>query len=225
MKWTWDKFDFHEPDRDPPGQLEAIFARLIPEVADGRLKIVSVARDVDLVKVVVRGAALDWINPQILHQIGGELGVKTIQVIPWSDDPKLLISNILQPARVEQVLICSMIGRAIVLVRDDQLSLAIGFRAQNVRLASKVCGWDIEIMTATKLEEQIGRGVLCFSKLEGITEELAQQLVEQGYLSYDDLCLIDPDDLMEMGSLTAELADHIIEQAECFADGDIDPNG
>ena len=62
-----------------------------------------------------------------------------------------------------QVLLCDMIGRAIVLVREDQLSLAIGRRGQNVRLASKLCGWDIEIMTSDELEEQIDRAVAGFS--------------------------------------------------------------
>jgi transcription termination/antitermination protein NusA len=92
-----------------------------------------------------------------------------------------------------------MIGRAIVLVREDQLSLAIGRKGQNVRLASKLCGWDIEIMTNEELEEQIDRAVAGFSQIEGMTEELAQRLVEQGYLSYDDLSVIEPDALMEMG--------------------------
>ena len=132
----------------------------------------------------------------------------------WSDDPEVLIPNALQPAEVDQVLLCDMIGRAIVLVREDQLSLAIGRRGQNVRLASKLCGWDIEIMTADELEEQIERAVAGFSALEGVNEELAQALVEQGYLSYDDLSVIEPDALMEMGGLTAEQVDQIVEQAE-----------
>ena len=83
-----------------------------------------------------------------------------------------------------------MIGRAIVLVRDDQLSQAIGKYGQNVRLASKLVGWDIEIMTTAELEEQIDRAVTSFMELQGMTEDLAQRLVEQGYLSYDDLSLI-----------------------------------
>ena len=107
-----------------------------------------------------------------------------------------------------------MLGRAIVLVREDQLSLAIGRRGQNVRLASKLCGWDIEIMTREELDEQIDRAVGGFSQMEGVDEALAKKLVEQGYMSYDDLSVIEPDDLMEMGGLTAEQVDVIIQQAE-----------
>jgi N utilization substance protein A len=94
------------------------------------------------------------------------------------------------------------------------LSLAIGRRGQNVRLASKLSGWDIEIMTAEELEEQIERAVAGFCELEGMTEELAQSLVEQGYLSYDDLEVIEPDALQEMGGLTEEQVELIVNQAE-----------
>jgi transcription termination/antitermination protein NusA len=107
-----------------------------------------------------------------------------------------------------------MIGRAIVLVQEDQLSLAIGRRGQNVRLASKLCGWDIEIMTGAELEEQIERAVMGFSQIEGITEEVAQALVEQGYLSYDDLSVIEPESLMEISGLSAEEVDRIVSIAE-----------
>ncbi len=126
----------------------------------------------------------------------------------------MLIPNALQPAEVEQVILCQMLGRAIVLVREDQLSLAIGRRGQNVRLASKLSGWDIEIMTQEELAESIDRAVEGFSRLEGMTLELAEKLVEEGFLSYDDLSIIEPDDLMEMGGLSEEQVNLIVEQAE-----------
>jgi N utilization substance protein A len=130
----------------------------------------------------------------------------------------VLIPNALQPAVVEQVLLCDMIGRAIVLVQEDQLSLAIGRRGQNVRLASKLCGWDIEIMTGRELEEQIERAVAGFSQIEGITEDVAQALVEQGYLSYDDLSVIEPDVFVEMSGLSEQEVDRIVEMAETMAE-------
>ncbi len=105
-----------------------------------------------------------------------ELAGEHIDVVNYSEDPEVLIPNALQPAEVEQVLLCDMIGRAIVLVQEDQLSLAIGRRGQNVRLGSKLCGWDIEIMTGGELEEQIERAVLGFSQIDGVTEEIAQAL-------------------------------------------------
>jgi N utilization substance protein A len=110
-----------------------------------------------------------------------------------------------------------MLGRAIVLVQEDQLSLAIGRRGQNVRLASKLCGWDIEIMTREELDEQIEQAVMGFSSLEGVEAELAEKLVGEGFLSYDDLSIIEPDSLMEMGGLSQEVVDRIVEQAEAKA--------
>ena len=126
----------------------------------------------------------------------------------------ILIPNALQPAEVEQVLLCDMIGRAIALVNEEHLSQAIGRFGQNVRLASKLCGWDIEIMTAAELERQIEQAMEMFLSIEGMSEEVAQQLVEQGYLSYDDLSVIEPDALMEMGGWTEEQVDAIVMQAE-----------
>ena len=116
------------------------------------------------------------------------------------------------------MILCELLGRAIVLVREDQLSLAIGRRGQNVRLGSKLSGWDIEIMTQEELGEQIDRAVTGFSELEGISDELAVKLVEQGYMSYDDLSVIEPDVFMEMGSLTEAAVDAIVVQAEAKAE-------
>jgi N utilization substance protein A len=120
----------------------------------------------------------------------------------------------LQPAEVDEVILCQMLGRGIVLVREDQLSLAIGRRGQNVRLASKLCGWDIEIMTREELDQQIERAVTGFSSIEGLDESVAERLVGEGFLSYDDLSVIEPDDLMEMGGLSAEAVDAIVAEAE-----------
>ena len=129
----------------------------------------------------------------------------------------VLIPNALQPAEVEQVLLCDMIGRAIALVSEEHLSQAIGRYGQNVRLASKLCSWDIEIMTAPELERQIERAMEGFMEIEGMNESVAQQLVEQGYLSYDDLSVIEPDALMEMGNWSEEEVEAIVDQADTKA--------
>jgi N utilization substance protein A len=131
---------------------------------------------------------------------------------------EVLIPNALQPAEVEQVILCKMLGRAIVLVREDQLSLAIGRRGQNVRLASKLSGWDIEIMTQEELAESIERAIAGYRSLAGVEAELADKLVEEGFLSYDDLSIIEPDELMAMGNLSEEQVAAIVEQAEGLAE-------
>ena len=154
-----------------------------------------------------------------IKNIVDELAGERIDIVRWDDDLQVLIPNALQPAEVEEVILCQMLGRAIVLVREDQLSLAIGRRGQNVRLASKLCGWDIEIMTREELAEAIEQAVAGFSSLTGVDDELAERLVGEGFLSYDDLSIIEPDALMEMGGLSEEEANVIVEQAEERAEG------
>ena len=209
--------------RNHPSLVRRLFEQEIPEIADGVITVNAMAREPGYrSKVAVSSSdqRIDCVGACVgvrgnrIKNIIDALAGERIDIVRWSDDPEELICNALQPAEVEQVLLCDMIGRAIVLVRDDQLSLAIGRRGQNVRLASKLCGWDIEIMTADELEEQIDRAVKGFSELEGMKEDLAQRLVEQGYLSYDDLSVIEPDALAEMGELSEETVNVIVEQAE-----------
>ncbi len=149
-----------------------------------------------------------------IKNIVDELAGERIDIVRWDENLEVLIPNALQPAEVEQVILCKMLGRGIVLVREDQLSLAIGRRGQNVRLASKLSGWDIEIMTQDELAQAIDRAVTGFSSLQGVEVELAERLVEEGFLSYDDLSIIEPDALMAMGNLSEEAANLIVEQAE-----------
>jgi N utilization substance protein A len=149
-----------------------------------------------------------------IKNIVEELGGERIDIVRWSEDLQVLVPNALQPAEVDEVILCQMLGRGIVLVREDQLSLAIGRRGQNVRLASKLCGWDIEIMTREELDQQIERAVTGFSSIEGLGDSVAERLVGEGFLSYDDLSVIEPDDLMEMGGLSAEAVDKIVAEAE-----------
>jgi N utilization substance protein A len=149
-----------------------------------------------------------------IKNIVEELGGERIDIVRWNDDLQVLVPNALQPAEVDEVILCQMLGRGIVLVREDQLSLAIGRRGQNVRLASKLCGWDIEIMTREELDQQIERAIAGFSSIEGLDDSVAERLVGEGFLSYDDLSVIEPDDLMEMGGLTAEQVDAIVAEAE-----------
>lgn len=203
--------------------VQRLFEQEIPEIHEGVIEIKSMAREPGYrSKVAVSSydqrvdcvGACVGVRGNRIKNIVDELAGERIDIVRWSDDSQVLIPNALQPAEVEDVILCELLGRAIVLVREDQLSLAIGRRGQNVRLGSKLSGWDIEIMTQEELGEQIDRAVEGFSVIEGITEELAVKLVEQGYMSYDDLSVIEPDVLMEMGGLTAEAVDAIVAQAE-----------
>ena len=106
------------------------------------------------------------------------------------------------------------LGRGIVLVKEDQLSLAIGRRGQNVRLASKLVGWDIEIMTHDELNEGIERAVNWFTEIPNVSEELVEAFIEEGFLSYDDLTFLEPAELAELAGVTEEQAAEMIAFAE-----------
>jgi N utilization substance protein A len=213
--------------RARPQLVQRLFEQEIPEIADGVIQIRAMAREPGYrSKVAVSSSdprvdcvgACVGVRGNRIKNIVDELAGERIDIVRYSDDPQVMIPNALQPAEVDEVILCQMIGRAIVLVREDQLSLAIGRRGQNVRLASKLCGWDIEIMTREELDEQIERAVAGFSALEGVDENLSEKLVGEGFLSYDDLSVIEPDALMEMGELTMEQVDQIVAQAEVKAE-------
>ncbi|MEO1615896.1 MAG: transcription termination factor NusA [Planctomycetota bacterium] len=213
--------------RTRPQLVQRLFEQEIPELSEGVIAVNSISREPGYRSKVAVSSEDSQVDPiavcvgyrgSRIKAVREELAGEHIDVVRYSDDPEVLIPNALQPAAVEQVLLCDMIGRAIVLVQEDQLSLAIGRRGQNVRLASKLCSWDIEIMTAGELEEQIERAVEAYSQLDGMTPEISQVLVEQGYLSYDDLSVIEPDAFMEISGLSAEQVDSIVEMAELRAE-------
>ena len=201
-----------------------LFELEIPEIAERVVEIRSIAREsgyrtkvavscIDL-KVDCVGACVG-IRGARIKNIVDELAGERIDIVRWNDSLQVLVPNALQPAEVEDVILCPMLGRVIVLAREDQLSLAIGKRGQNVRLASRLVGWDIEIMTRAELDEQLENSVAAFSSIPGVTEELAENLVAQGFFSFDDLSIIEPDQLAELGGgLSAEVVEEII----AFAD-------
>ena len=206
--------------------VQRMFEQEIPEIADGVIEIRAMAREPGYrTKVAVSSTdqrvdcvgACVGVRGNRIKNIVDELAGERIDIVRWNDDMQVLIPNALQPAEVDEVILCQLLGRAIVLVREDQLSLAIGRRGQNVRLGSKLCGWDIEIMTREELDESIERAVASFSAMEGIAPEVAEALVGEGFLSYDDLSIIETDQLMEMSGLTEEQVEVVRQQAEVKA--------
>jgi N utilization substance protein A len=205
-----------------------LFELEIPEIADQIIAIRALAREAGYrskvavtsidTKVDAVGACVGVRGTRIKN-IVDELGGERIDIVRWNESLQVLIPNALQPAEIDEVMLCHLLGRGIVLVRDDQLSLAIGRRGQNVRLASKLVGWDIEIMTAEELDEVIEKAVKAFERIEAVDVELAERLVEQGILSYDDLSVMEISDLVNtIEGLTEEQAVQIVARAEVLAE-------
>src|SRR5215468_2755271 len=213
--------------RTHPDFVRQLFENEIPEIADRTIEIKAVAREagyrtkvavssIDL-KVDCVGACVGVRGSRIKNVVD-ELGGERIDIVPWNDSLQVLIPNALQPAAIEEVFLYPRLGRAIVLVQEDQLSLAIGRRGQNVRLASKLTGWDIEIMTHDELNEGIEKAEGWFSQLPNVAPEMVEALIVEGFLSYDDLTFLEPAQLAELAGITEEQATSLIAFAEAAAE-------
>ena len=209
--------------RTHPDLVLRLFETEIPEVTERIIEVRSLAREAGYrskVAVSCFDSKIDCVGACVgvrgarIKNIVDELAGERIDIVRWNDSLQVLVPNAMQPSEVEDVILCPMLGRVIVLVREDQLSLAIGKRGQNVRLASKLVGWDIEVMTRDELNEQLEKSVAAFSRVPHITEELAESLVSQGFFSFYDLSVIEPDQLQEMSGVTAEECEEIV----AFAD-------
>jgi N utilization substance protein A len=209
--------------RSHPELVRRLFEVEIPEVSERIIEVRSLAREAGYrskVAVSCFDNSIDAVGACVgvrgsrIKNIVDELAGERIDIVRWNDSLQVLIPNAMQPAEVEDVILCPMLGRVIVLVRDDQLSLAIGKKGQNVRLASKLVGWDIEVMTREELDEQLDRSVEAFAQVPHVTEELAEALVSQGFFSFEDLSVIEPDQLLELSGLTPEECEEIVAVAD-----------
>ncbi len=213
--------------RTHPDLVLELFKTEIPEVAEGIIEVRSLAREAGYrskVAVSCSDTKIDCVGACVgvrgarIKNIVDELAGERIDIVRWNDSLQVLVPNAMQPSEVEDVILCPMLGRVIVLVREDQLSLAIGKRGQNVRLASKLVGWDIEVMTREELNEQLEKSVAAFSQVPHITEELAENLVSQGFFSFYDLSVIEPDQLEEMSGCNSEQVAEIVAYADIESD-------
>ncbi len=210
-----------------PDLVKALFEEEIPEVQDRTIDIRAVAREagyrskvavtsIDM-KVDAVGACVGVRGSRIKNVIE-EINGERIDIVRWNDSLQVLIPNALQPAQISEVFTYHRLGRAIVLVTDDQLSLAIGRRGQNVRLASKLVGWDIEIMTHDELGEALERAERWFGQLPHVTPEIVGAMIEEGFLSYNDLTCIDGPTLVEFTGMPEDQADELVMYAEEYSD-------
>jgi N utilization substance protein A len=209
--------------RTHPDFVRRLFEGEIPEIKERTIEIKAIAREagyrakiavssVDM-KVDCVGACVG-VRGSRIKNIVDELGGERIDIVRWNESLQVMIPNALQPAAIDEVFLYPRVGRAIVLVKEDQLSLAIGRRGQNVRLASKLVGWDIEIMTLDELNESIERAENWFTQIPNISAELVEMFITEGFMSYVDITFIEPVDLAELGAIEVEQAEEIIQFAE-----------
>ena len=154
-----------------------------------------------------------------IKNIVDELGGEKIDIVRWNESSQILISNALKPAEVAEVSLCFELGRATVVVNEDQLSLAIGKRGQNVRLAARLTGWDIDILTPPEFQNGVQRLDETLKSIEGITQEMVDKVIALGLIDVRDIEEVGTGPLMEELGLDEATAQKVVDR--CAAEAKI----
>jgi len=215
--------------RTHPQFMASLFAQEVPEIYDGIIEIKSVARDPGSrakIAVVSKDSSIDPVGACVgmrgsrVQAVVNELSGEKIDIIPWSPDPATFVVNALAPAEVSKVVLDEESRRIEVIVPDPQLSLAIGRRGQNVRLASQLTGWDIDILTETEDAERRQREFRSlteyFVNALNVEEVIAQLLVTEGFSSVDEILYVDREELASIQGFDENVADALRERAEQY---------
>ncbi len=217
--------------RTHPQFMAKLFTMEVPEIYDGIIEIKSVARDPGSrakIAVVSRDGSIDPVGACVgmrgsrVQAVVNELQGEKIDIIPWSPDAATFIVNSLQPAEVAKVVLDEDAERIEVVVPDDQLSLAIGRRGQNVRLASQLTGWDIDILTEQEESEnrqkEFAKRSKLFMEALDVDEMVAQVLASEGFASIEEIAYVDPEEISSIEGFDEETASEIQQRAKDFID-------
>jgi len=205
--------------RTHPDLIRALFEMEVPEVAEKVIEIKMLAREAGYrTKVAVDSldAKVDAVGACVgvrgsrIKNIVDELGGEKVDIVRWNDSSKILIANSLKPAEVAEVALCFELGRATVVVVEDQLSLAIGKRGQNVRLGAKLTGWDIDILTPTEFNAALDVLEKCLREVEGVASTVVDQIIAMGMVNVLDVEEVGPEPLVNELGLDRELAQKIV---------------
>jgi N utilization substance protein A len=227
-------YDVREEPRGPqiflsrthPQFMAKLFMQEVPEIYDGIITIKAVARDPGSrakIGVVSKDSSIDPVGACVgmrgsrVQAVVGELQGEKIDIIPWSSDPATFVVNALAPAEVTKVVLDDMSHRIEVVVPDDQLSQAIGRRGQNVRLASMLTGWDIDILTEAeeserRIEETKTRSALFIQALD-VDDVIAHLLVAEGFTSVEEIAYTEIEELAQIEGFDEDVAVELRDRA------------
>jgi len=202
--------------------LAKLFTMEVPEIFEGIVRIMGVCREPGArAKIAVTSSESD-VDPvgacvgmkgSRVQNVVQELQGEKIDIVPWSPDPARYVSNALAPAQVSLVVVDESKKTLLVVVPDDQLSLAIGRQGQNVRLASTLLGWRIDVKSEQKYAKLIEDGYQSLIEVEGVNEALADALYDGGITSASDLAAAAVDELTEFEEIDEEMATQLNEAA------------
>ena len=228
-------FDVREEVRGPqiflsrthPNFLAKLFAQEVPEIYDGIIEIKAVARDPGSrakMAVISRDSSIDPVGACVgmrgsrVQAVVQELQGEKIDIIPWSPNTATFVVNALAPAEVSKVVLDEEAGRCEVVVPDDQLSLAIGRRGQNVRLASQLTRWDIDILTdaeeSERRQEEFRRRTGLFVEALDVDDVIAGLLVTEGFNTIEELAFTPLDEMADIEGFDEAIAEELIRRAQ-----------
>ncbi len=208
--------------RTHPQFMVKLFTMEVPEIYDGIIEIRSVARDPGSrakIAVISNDSSIDPVGACVgmrgsrVQAVVGELQGEKIDIIPWSPSPATFIVNALQPAEVAKVVLDEDAERIEVVVPDEQLSLAIGRRGQNVRLASQLTGWDIDILTeeeeSQRRQKEFNERTALFMEALDVDEMVGQVLASEGFSQVEEVAYVDLDEITSIEGFDEETAEEL----------------
>ncbi len=209
--------------------LVKLFTQEVPEIYDGIIEVKSVARDPGSrakIAVFSKEKSIDPVGACVgmrgsrVQAVVNELQGEKIDIVLWSEDIATLVVNALGPAEVDKVIIEEELNKIEIIVPDEQLSLAIGRRGQNVRLASSLTGWDIDILTVSqeseKRNEEFKRLSQIFISSLDVDEVIAHLLVTEGFSNVEDISLVTNEELASIEGFDENLANELKSRAEVY---------
>ena len=215
--------------RTHPQFMAKLFAQEVPEIYDGVIEVKAVARDPGSrakIAVISRDGSIDPVGACVgmrgsrVQAVVQELQGEKIDIIPWSQDAATFIVNALQPAQVVKVVLDEDSEKIEVVVPDDQLSLAIGRRGKNVRLASQLSGWDIDILTeaeeSERRQKEFTARTQSFMEALDVDETLGQLLAAEGFASVEELAYVEPSELATIEGFDEDMAAEIQARAQDY---------
>ncbi|UCG05705.1 MAG: transcription termination/antitermination protein NusA [Desulfobacterales bacterium] len=211
--------------RTHPNFLVHLFRTEVPEIAEGIVNIMGAAREAGIrakIAVSSNNADIDPVGACVgmkgsrVQNVVQELRGEKIDIIPWHVDPAKFVCNALAPAEISRVIIDESNRSMEVIVPDDFLSIAIGKKGQNVRLASKLTGWHLDVKSETRYSQAMQSGYDSLVALPGVGVSLADALYEKGFYSAEEISHADVEDLTQIRGIGEEKAKKLIEAAQLY---------
>ena len=210
--------------RTHPDFIRRLFGLEVPEISEKIIEIRALAREAGYrtkVAVVSYDEKVDPVGACVgvrgsrIKNIVEELGGEKIDIVRWNESSQVLVTNALMPARVSEIALCFELGRATVVVDEEQLSLAIGKHGQNVRLAARLTGWEIDILTPEEYNRGIEQLANCIKavEVEGVDEAIVDKLIALGVISVPDLEDVGIEPLVNELKIDSDIAGKLVAAA------------